>query len=250
MDVPAGKTIAIPDKFRTGPVPRGAFFDEAALDTVSNLAVRREDGLATVRAALDVFQQHRAAVVADLLAEGAVVRDADVNEVMVNAARLEAFFIERAGHQAEAIGRDKDEVISFFVDTATFGIGEINGKLGGVPVLSNVLSVAASAAKEQLAGYEADAARDAEEYARAAADQLLYVWYRELHAAGIIDPDLPTSALDGGTLVEWERYRQLPDDVRQTVEATLRESHGLPISAGAVIDAIKVAQLPTYQELE
>jgi hypothetical protein len=38
--------------------------------------------------------------------------------------------------------------------------------------------------------------------------------------------------------------------VRQTVEATLRESRGLPISAGAVIDAIKVAQLPTYQELE
>ena len=109
----------------------GAFFDEAALDTVSNLAVRSDDGLATVRAALDVFQQQRAAVVSPLLAEGAVVRDSDVNEAMVDAARLEAFFIERAGHQAEAIGRDKDEVISFFVDTATFGIGEINRKVGG-----------------------------------------------------------------------------------------------------------------------
>ena len=250
MDAPAGKTIAIPDKFRTGPAPHGAFLDEAALDTVSNLAVRRDDGLATVRAALDVFQQQRAAVVAALLAEGAVVRDSDVNEAMVNAARLEAYFIERAGHQAEAIGRDKDEVISFFVDTATFGLGQINRKVGGVPVLSNVLSGAAGAAKEQLAGYEADAAREAEQYARAAADQLLYVWYRELHAAGIIDPDLPASALAGGLLVDWERYRQLPDDVRQTVEATLRESHGLPISTGAVIDAIKVAQLPTYQDLE
>jgi hypothetical protein len=250
MDAPAGKTIAIPDKFRTGPAPRGAFFDESALDIVSNLAVRNDDGLATVRAALDVFQQQRAAVVSALLAKGALVRDSDVNEAMVNAGRLEAFFIERAGHQAEAIGRDKDEVISFFVDTATFGIGEINRKVGGVPVLSKVLSSAAGAAKEQLAGYEAAAARNAEEYARAAADQLLYVWYRELHAAGIVEPDLPAPALDGGMLVEWERYRQLPDDVRQTVEASLRESRGLPISAGAVIDAIKVAQLPTYQELE
>ena len=218
MDAPAGKTIAIPDKFRTGPAPHGAFFDDAALDTVSNLAVRGEDGLATVRAALDVFQQQRAAVVAALLADGAVVRDSDVNEAMVNAARLEAFFIERAGHQAEAIGRNKDEVISFFVDTATFGLGEINRKVGSVPVLSNVLSAAAGAAKEQLAGYEADAAREAEQYARAAADQLLFVWYRELQAAGIVDPDLPTSALDDGLLVDWERYRQLPHVVRQTVD--------------------------------
>ncbi len=223
-----GDTIEVTDASR-GPTYGGvvALFDEAALDAVTDLAVRHAEGLTTMRGALDVFQQQEAAATAAVLATVTVVDPSGFLErAMVDAARLEAHFIEHAGHQAETIGRSKDDVLRFWIDFASFSIGEGLDRVpprGGVPVLGELLGPAADIAKELFADHEAGAERDAEADAEVAADRLLYVWYMELYAAGVVTPDLPPAALDGGQLVSWSEFHELSSADQATVRNRMRE---------------------------
>ena len=79
------------------------------------------------------------------------------------------------------------------------------------------------------------------------------MWYRELHRAGVITPVLPAAAVDGGELVTWEEFQQLPDRERAIVRSRMEETngrHGVNLDGGALRDVIKVQQLPIYQQLE
>ena len=50
---------------------------------------------------------------------------------------------------------------------------------------------------------------EATEQAEAAADQLTYVWHRQLYSQGVLAPDLPDGALAGDELVGWEEFGEL-----------------------------------------
>lgn len=120
-----------------------------------------------------------------------------------------------------------------------------------VPIIGDALGPAGDIAKGLLADHEATAAREAEANAEAAADQLLYVWYRELHAAGVVAPDLPAAALEDGVLVTWQEFHELSDRDRAIVRNAMEESSGgLNLDAGTIRDAIKVEQRPIYAELD
>jgi hypothetical protein len=255
MDEPRGDVT----KIRTavsGPdhPPLGAHLDPAALDLISALAVDTDSGVAIIRSALDLHQANWATAVAEHLADGVKDPGDFLDEATADAARLEAHFIEHAGHRAEEHGRSKDRLISFWIDVATFSIGEAEGaKYLDVPVLGAALGPAGSAAKDLLADHEATAERDAQQNAEAAAKQLTYVWCRQLYRAGVITPDLPASAVAGGALVPWEKFQELPDDVRQDVWSLMDATdghHGVNLDDGSLRDVIKDQQEDIYKELQ
>ena len=86
---------------------------------MADLAVDTTDGVATMRAGLDLHQQTQASLGAGRIAAGEIT---DVNsflrEAIADAARLEAYFIEHAGHRAEANERRVDDVIGRWIDLA------------------------------------------------------------------------------------------------------------------------------------
>ena len=84
-----------------------ALFDADALAAVTDLAVDTDDALATMRAALDRYEQGYAASAA---AATPPLEDTDpdayLDGVIRQIGRLEGYLVERAGHRAEADGRD------------------------------------------------------------------------------------------------------------------------------------------------
>ncbi len=255
MASPHGELVPLVDAARgTTAGPEGALFDIDALDLLSALAVDTDDGTATVRAALDLYQADRAAATVQQLRVDGAGADALLREAVADAARLEAHFIEHAGHRAEARGRSRDVLTSFWIDMATFSIGQSSSAASiELPMISEALGPAADVAKRLLADHEATAARDATANAEAAADQLAYVWYRALYRGGVITPALPATAVDQLGLVSWEEFQQLRDRDRAIVRSRMEETtglHGINLDGGALRDVIKVQQLPIYRELD
>jgi hypothetical protein len=249
-----------------GVTVRVAWFDEHALGVVTDLAVGRTEGVAIMRAALDIHQQDQAALAVGRLAAGDLPAGRDPNlflaEVMQDAARLEAYVIAHAGHRAEERGRSVDAVIGAWIGLASLSIGNANSQYrahGGpgarfsAPVIGELLGPAADIATGLFATHQAGAARAAEANAEAATDQLLYLWYREAYRQGVIVPDLPAGAVVGGQLVDWETFLELAPSVRQETINHLEETTGaagVNLDGSALRDAVRTAQLPGYQALE
>ena len=249
-----------------GATVRVAWFDEHALGVVTDLAVGRTEGLAVVRAALDIHQQNQAALAVGRLAAGDLPPGRDPNlflaEVMRDAARLEAHVIAHAGHRAEERGRSVDTVIGAWIGLASLSIGGANSRYraaGGpsarlsAPVIGSLLGPAADLATSLFATHQAGAARAAEANAEAATDQLLYLWYREAYRQGVIVPELPAGTVAGGELVDWETFLELPPSVRQQALNHLEETTGpagVNLDGNALRDAVKTEQLASYQALD
>ena len=169
--------------------------------------------------------------------------------------RLEGYLVERAGHRAEADGRDRDRAIQRWVDLGSSVVGAgVARTVFPVSVLDEGLDHAADDLKRRWATHETDAERDFEEYADAATRRLTYLWYRELFTAGVIAPDLPDAALanDGG-LVSWDEFQRLGDADRRTVQDHMEENTWrgrVDIDSTVLADAIKSAQQDIYAGLD
>ncbi|MET0325861.1 MAG: hypothetical protein ABW219_11600 [Ilumatobacteraceae bacterium] len=245
---------------------RVASFDEHALGVATDLAVDSTDGLAIVRAALDIHVQTEATLAIGRVAVGDLPPGRDPNlflaEAMQDAARMEAHFVAHAGHRAEERGRSVDQLIGAWIGLASLSIGKANSQYkthGGAsarlsaPVIGDLLGPAADLATSLLATHQAAAARSAEANAEAATDQLVYLWCREAYRQGVIVPDLPAGVVVGGELVEWDAFLELPPSVRQETLNHLEETTGLDginLDGNGIRDAIKTEQLASYQTLD
>ena len=80
----------------------------------------RSTASATIRAAVDVHQQRQAAAGVRRIADGEIDDpDRFLREALADAARLEAHLVEHVGHRAEAMGRSRDDVVTFWTDAAS-----------------------------------------------------------------------------------------------------------------------------------
>ena len=243
------------DAFGPDVVVEAALFDADALTVVTDLAVDTDDALAMMRAALDRYEQGYAAAAAAATSRlGDAAPDAYLDGVIRQIGRLEAYLVERAGHRAEAEGRDRDRTIGRWVDlgSSVVSAGVANAVLP-LPVLEGLDHVADDL-KRRWATHEAVAEHDFEEHADLATRRLMYVWYRELYAAGVITPDLPVAVLaDDGGLVTWDEFQRLDDTDRRVVQDRMEENTWrgrVDIDSTVLSDAIKSAQQDIYADLE
>jgi hypothetical protein len=242
------------DAFGPDVMIEAALFDSDALAAVTDLAVDTDEAMATLRAALDRYEQGYAASAATATA---TLVDTDPAAYLEGAirqiGRLEGHLVRHAGHRAEAAGRDRDRTIARWVDVGSVVVGAGVSALP-VPVLDDGLERAAAQIEQRWATHEASAEEDFEEYAETAAGRLTYLWYRELYAAGVITPDLPDAALasDGG-LVSWDEFQRLDDADRRLVHDRMEENvwrGRVDIDSAVLADAIKSAQQEIYADLE
>ena len=248
-----------------------AQFDPSALGAMLDVAADHPEGVVSLRASLTEFQNEVATVAAARLAGGDIApeRMADfLEEAMTDAARLEGMFASHVGHRAEHHGRDQDHELSFWVN----GLGaaaQLGGSVAGGTV-SKVVSQGVGPLEHELLArfshHEADAAADATQRTQDATDRLMYVWDRALFNAGVIVPDVPPLLLVNGQLPAFDDLPARLADVNahdpdpghatydlQSLFNAMDVSvgaHGAAIDDGAIIDAVKDAQLPIYQELK
>ncbi|MET0145091.1 MAG: DUF6571 family protein [Ilumatobacteraceae bacterium] len=248
-----GAVLDVPDD-SFGANVHVALFDRESLEVMTDVAVDDEHGVATIRAALDIFHADYAARAVPNI-DTFETRDAFVAEAMLESASLEAFFIERAGHRAEVNGRAADRVVTMWVDLASFGADKAAGATGPfAPIITTSLGPIADAITDELATHEAAARRDAEAYAERAARQITYVWYKALYDHGVLVPaileDLGVAV--NGELISWSAFNELDEQVRIRARAVLENStgsDGFNLDTSTVIERIKTEQLDLYQQL-
>jgi hypothetical protein len=205
---PAGAVAELADRAFDGARP-AAVFDPAALAEVVALAARTDAGVEALREVLSGYQQGVAAHVAGRLAAGDIAA-ADVAaflaEVMGDSARLEGGLLARVGAEAERRGRDADGVVSFWI--GAIGKGADAGSALFAPGASTVVGPGIDLAEHALQGALADAHDDAvadnDTRADIAGERLTYLWIRELHAAGLLDAELPAGVLVDGALPPYD----------------------------------------------
>jgi hypothetical protein len=223
-------------------------FDEDALAAVTDLAVDTEDGLATMRAALNGYEQSFAAAAA---AFSTRVEHQDPDDFLDQAvgqlAQLEAYLLQHAGRLAEGKARRRDEAIGRWVDGVFTGLSFGSRQLGAP---FPVPGIGPEDVKEQWATHEAAAERVLEDDAREWTEHLRYLWFGELHAAGVIAPDLPRDVLTAdGTLRPWV---ELDDTQRRIVRDRMEENAWrgpVDIDWQRLSDTIKLAQQGLYLDL-
>ena len=245
--------------------PRVACSTSARSGWSTDLAVDTTDGLAIIRAALDVHGQTQATLAVGRLAAGDPPAGRDPNlflaEAMQDAARLEAHLIAHAGHRAEARpirgpghrGVDRaGRVLHRRRQHQYQTHGGAPARLSA-PVIGELLGPAADLATSCSPPTRPRRGARAEANAEAATDQLVYLWCREAYRQGVIVPDLPAGAVVAGQLVEWETFLELPPSVRQETLNHLEEttgSGGVNLDGNGVRDAIKAEQLASYRTLD
>jgi hypothetical protein len=221
--------------------------DEETLAAVTDLAVDTDDGLATMRAALNAYEHGFAAAAAEASTRLEHEDPAQFLEQAIGQlGQLEGYLLQHAGHLAEGEGRRRDDSIRRWVDGVVSGIGLAVGKLQ-VPVPGPLARPAA--VKERWATHEAASERRFDEYADEWTESLRYLWFGELHAAGVISPDLPDSVLTtDGQLRPWQELdgieRRIVQDLME--ENTWRGS--VDVDWLRLSDAIKSAQQDLYAD--
>jgi hypothetical protein len=223
-------------------------FDDDALARVVDLAVDTDDGLATLRAALNTYERDfvAAAVTASRRVDHGDV-EAFLEQAVGQLGELEGYLLQHAGHLAEGEGRRRDEAVGRWVDGVFGGLSLAVGKLG-VPVPGPLIRPAE--VKARWATHEATIERRFDEYAQQWTESLRFLWFRELHAAGVIQPGLPTAVLNAdGQLRPWQ---ELDPTQRRIVGDLMAENTWRgPVDLDwlRLADAIKSAQLELYQDL-
>lgn len=237
-----------------------AVFEPHALGQILDLAARTETGVALLRADLATYQRGLAAAAALRVAAGEIPARSVapyLEEAMQDAARLEGQFVQHVGHEAERQGRSADRARSFWIGAVGEGL-EHGGKLfgsAGSAVIGVVADPAADLAHHELSDARAAAAVDGE---RLAGEQLAYVWFRELHGAGVLRPALPAHLLVDGALPSYDDLvlaLQTSGPPGWTVSTVLQELDDAPggridIDGRAMIDAMTAAQEDHYVGLE
>ena len=223
-------------------------FDSDALAAVSDLAVDTEDGLATMRAALNGYEQSFAAAAATFSTR---VEHQDPDDFLAQAigelGQLEAYLLRHAGHLTEGAARRRDEAIGRWVDGVFAGLSFGTRQLGApfpVPGLGP------EDVKEQWATHEAAAERRFEDAAREWTEHLRFLWFGELHAAGVVAADLPDEVLTAdGKLRPWQ---ELDGTQRRIVRDRMEENAWrgpVDVDWQRLSDTIKLGQQELYLDL-
>ncbi len=249
----AGAVLDLPDD-SFGADVAVALFERTSLDVMTDVAVDDTTGLATIRAALDIFQADSAARAVPHI-DTFETRDAFVAEAMTEAAALEAYFIEHGGHRAEAHGRDADEAVALWVDLAELGVDKAASATGPfAPIITTPLGPITDGITEALATHERAARADAEAYADEAARHLTYTWYRALYDGGVVTPpvlvDLGVAV--NGAMIGWTAFNELDAATRIRARAAMENftaADGFNLDTSAVVDRIRTEQLDLYREL-
>lgn len=239
---------------------RAAVLQHEPLENILGLAAGTDASSVLLRDALATYQRGLASAAAGRLAAEDVTDPNDyLAEVMADAARLEGTFARHVGHAAERRGRDADAAMGFWINAVGMGAERLGSTLGkpGSTVVGHLTDPAADLATDAFADAEREAEAEADELARLAGEQLAYVWFRELHNAGVIDADLPTDLAPGGTLPSYaelvRRVYERPDWTIERVFNALdvaRSDAGVDLDSQALRDALAVAQLPAYHDLD
>lgn len=248
------------DVLGAGDPRRAALFRRAPLGQVVDLAARTDAGAGLLREALATYQRGLAQAAAARLAAGEIERpDRYLAEVTADAARLDARIGRHVGLEAERRGRAADATTAFWINAIGSGTDRLGDLLGrpGATVVRTVTRPVAGAATTAFADAEEDAAADADERARLASEQLVLVWARELHDAGVVDVALPVELAPDGRLPSYadlvRRVLQHPDWTMERVLHTLDVAPsriGVELDVQAMRDAMASAQLPAYRELD
>jgi hypothetical protein len=223
-------------------------FDSDALAAVTDLAVDTEDGLATMRAALNGYEQSFAAAAATFSTR---LEHQDPDDFLAQAigqlGQLEAYLLQHAGHLTEGAARRRDEAIGRWVDGVFTGLSFGTRQLGApfpVPGLGP------DDVKEHWATHEGAAERHFEDDAREWTEHLRYLWFGELHAAGVIAADLPDDVLTAdGKLRPWP---ELDGTQRRIVRDRMEENAWrgpVDVDWQRLSDTIKLAQQELYLDL-
>lgn len=236
-----------------------ALFDSSSLGTFTGLAAQHGDGVAVLRTGLNDYQGLLAGSTADqVMGLPPEQRQTFLSAQMGGAGALEAFFGNEIGEQAERLGRERDDVVRFWVDAASFGVEQGGSALGGVPHpaarlaslgLGQVSGPAVEAMKDAWATAEADAATAAESAAQVSADRVSYGFMQSLQQAGVLDVQgLPPGALtDDGHLVDWDDLD--PADVPLVLNRFESDFDGpVTASSGDVAEAMRELTLPFYDD--
>jgi hypothetical protein len=224
-------------------------YDEESLAALTDLAVDTEDGLATMRAALNDYE---VGYVATAVAASMRVEHQEPDEFLEQAigqlGQLEAYLLQHAGHLAEGKERQRDEAIGRWVDSAftfaSFGTGKLGLSVPG-PLINS------AAVKARWATGEATAERTFDENAREWTETLRYVWFRELHSAGLIAPNLPRSVLTSDR--QLKAWHELDATERRIVQDRMEENAWRgPVDVDwlRLSEAIKSAQQDLYDDLD
>jgi hypothetical protein len=236
------------DAFGPDAVVEVPLFDEDALAAVTDLAVATEDGLATMRASLNRYEQTFTTAAAEASTR-VVHQDPDdfLTQAIGQLGQLEAYLLQHAGHLAEGESRRRDEAVARWVDGvfSTVGFGarklEVPFPLPGVDPAE---------VKRRWATNEAATERRFDDHAREWTEQLRYRWFGELHAAGVIAPDLPPDVLTAnGRLRPWP---ELDSVQRRLVRDRMEENAWdgpVDIDWRRLSDAVKLAQQELYVDL-
>jgi len=220
-------------------------FDEEALATVTDLAVDTDEGLATLRAALNEYEHGFAASAAAASTRAEVAEPGQFLEQAIGQlGHLEGYLLRHAGHLAEGKGRRRDEAVRRWIDgalgTVSLGVGKL-----GIPVPGPL--VRPTQVKERWANHEVTVEEQFDAYADEWTEHLRYLWFRELHVAGVIAPDLPATVLTpDGELRPWPELdgieRRIVQDLME--ENTWRGS--VDVDWLRLSDAVKSAQQDLY----
>jgi hypothetical protein len=222
-------------------------FDEDALATVTDLAVETDEGLATLRAALNDYEHGFTAAAAAASTRPEVPDTGRFLEQAVGQlALLEGYLLQHAGHLAESEGRRRDEAVGRWIDgalgTLSLGVGKL-----GIPVPGPLIRPAE--VKQRWAAHESAVEDRFTEYADEWTENLRYLWFRELHAAGVIAPDLPDAVLTpDGQLRPWQEL----DDIERRIVGDLMEENtwrgAVDVDWLRLSDAVTSAQQDLYAD--
>jgi hypothetical protein len=203
--------------------------------------------LATLRAALNEYEHGFAAAAAAASTRADVADPGQFLEQAIGQlGHLEGYLLRHAGHLAEGKGRRRDEVVGRWIDgalgTVSLGVGKL-----GIPVPGPLVRPAH--VKERWANHEAAVEERFTEYAVEWTENLRYLWFRELHAAGVIAPDLPAAVLTrDGRLRPWPEL----DGVERRIVQDLMEENTwggqVDVDWLRLSDAVKSAQQDLYAD--
>jgi hypothetical protein len=237
-----------------------AVFEPHALGQVLDLAARTDAGVEVLRADLATYQRGIAAEAASRVASGDIPpseAESYLEEAMQDAARLEGQFVQHVGREAERRGLSQDRARSLWIAAVGEGAEHAGNLFGpaGSAILDTVVEPLTDAMRDALGDAADRATAEGERLAAVAGEQLAYLWFRELYAAGLLSPDIPADLLVDGELPSYNdmvvalESGDRPGWTMSTVMQELDDAPGgvVDVDGREMIESMTAAQEDLYR---
>ncbi len=224
-----------------------AVFDRFALAAVTDLAISRDEGLATMRALTNEYQQRVADAAVGRLARGDFTEPNHALEVFIGeAGLLEGYLVGHIGQHAQHLARSRDDAISFWFDALATSAEAATSVFGGrysSAVVGAGAGPLADQLKQRFADDEAAAVAQAESEARAAAEALSAVWCRELYEQRLVVPaEMPDRVLASGHLRPWDELSAADRQLVVNLIANTKGRRDIVLDPQTITDQLKLQQ--------